>query len=214
VVVNESEVRELLSPFGLQLSSEQIAKLLTYLELLMRWNKKINLTAIRSPDECVTRHFGESLYLTRFVELEGSLLDVGSGAGFPGLALKIAFPRLQVTLLEPAGKKRAFLKEAARVCGMESVEVRSDRLEEFLGLREAAWFDAATSRAVGRLRDLIPQAAECLRPGGGLYLWLSQDQAREAAAGGRNVIEWADPIPIPLSMRRQIWRGWRRSVNS
>jgi len=212
--VSESEARELLSSFGLQLSSEQIAKLLTYLELLLRWNKKINLTAIRSPDECVTRHFGESLYLTRFVELEGSLLDVGSGAGFPGLALKIAFPRLQVTLLEPVGKKRAFLKEAARVCGMESVEVRSDRLEEFLGLGETMRFAAATSRAVGRLSHLVPQAAECLRPGGGLYLWLSQDQAREAAAGGRNVIEWADPIPIPLSMKRQIWRGWRRSVNS
>ncbi len=208
----EGQVHELLSPFGLELTSEQIAKLADYLELLLRWNTRINLTAIRSPDECVTRHFGESLYLARFVELEGGLLDIGSGAGFPGLALKIAFPRLRVTLLEPVGKKRAFLKEAARVCRMEPVEVRSERLEEFLGRgAENVQFDAVTSRAVGKLRRIIPLAARCLRPGGGLYLWLSQGQGQEAAAAGTPLIDWTDPISIPLGHWRQIWRGRRRA---
>ena len=106
------------------------AKLSITFRLLLRWNEKINLTAIRNPAECVTRHFGESLFLAHHVNLQGSLLDIGSGAGFPGLALKIVFPELSVTLLEPVTKKRAFLKEAARVCGFSQVSVRGERLEE------------------------------------------------------------------------------------
>jgi 16S rRNA (guanine527-N7)-methyltransferase len=212
MMVSGEQVCELLAPFGLKLSSSQIAKLLTYLDLLLRWNTKINLTAIRSPEECITRHFGESLYPARFAQLEGSLLDIGSGAGFPGLALMIAFPELQVTLLEPVGKKRAFLKEVARLCEMlQSVEVRSDRLDEFVLFgKGSALFDAATSRAVGELRNLVPKAVRCLKPSGSLFLWLSQDQGKEAAAGGRNLIEWTDPIPIPLARQRQIWWGRRR----
>jgi len=211
-MVGENEVRELLGPFGLQLTSEQIAQLLTYLNLLLRWNIKINLTAIRSAEECITRHFGESLYLARFVQLKGGLLDIGSGAGFPGLALMIVFPHLQVTLLEPVAKKRAFLKEVARLCEMQSVEVRPERLDVFVPfVAGAAQFDAATSRAVGGLRELIPKAVRCLKPRGALFLWLSQDQGREAVATGRNCIDWTDPIPIPLSHQRQIWRGRRQS---
>src|SRR5215831_19819217 len=98
-MLNETEVRGLLAPFGLRLSSEAISRILAYLELLLRWNAKINLTAIRSAGECVTRHFGESLYVSKLGELKGDLLDIGSGAGFPGLALKIVFPGLRVTLL-------------------------------------------------------------------------------------------------------------------
>ena len=198
-----------MSPFGLQLASEQIGRLSTYLDLLLRWNEKINLTAIRSAEECITRHFGESLYLARFAELRGGLLDIGSGAGFPGLALMIAFPQLQVTLLEPVAKKRAFLKEVARLCELlQSVEIRPERLDEFVlfGIGSAQ-FDGASSRAVGQLRELIPKAARCLKPSGSLFLWLSQDQGRAALAAGRNWIDWTDPVPIPLSDRRQIWRG-------
>ena len=97
-MLGETTVRQLLRPFGLDLSSNQIGQLSAYLELLVRWNQKINLTAIRDRETCVTRHFGESLYLGRSAELDGRLLDIGSGAGFPGLSLKILFPGLVVTL--------------------------------------------------------------------------------------------------------------------
>jgi 16S rRNA (guanine527-N7)-methyltransferase len=212
-VISESRARELLAPFGLRLASDEISRMLAYLELLLRWNAKINLTAVRTPGECVTRHFGESLYLAAFTELEGTLLDIGSGAGFPGLALKITFPKLRVTLLEPVAKKRAFLKEVARACEMESVEVRFERLGEFLRQRletgKHALFDAATSRAVGNLSRLIPEAAGSLRLGGGLYLWLGQEQAWDVAEVGRGLVDWDTPIRIPLAERRQIWRGRR-----
>ena len=86
-MLSEARARTLLEPFQLNLTSEQVRDLLTYLELLLSWNRRINLTGVRSAEECITRHFGESLYLARSVPLEGRLLDIGSGAGFPGLAL-------------------------------------------------------------------------------------------------------------------------------
>jgi hypothetical protein len=125
-VVDQTRLHQLLQPFGLDLTPEKAEKTLAYLTLLLRWNQKINLTAIRDPEECVTRHFGESLFIARHMQLHGSLLDIGSGAGFPGLALKIAFPEISTTLLEPVAKKRAFLKEAARTCGFDKVNVRAD----------------------------------------------------------------------------------------
>jgi 16S rRNA (guanine527-N7)-methyltransferase len=207
-MLSESRVRELLDPFEVELTSAQIGCLLTYLDLLVRWNQKINLTAIRTPEECVTRHFGESLYLARWVRLEGTLLDIGSGAGFPGLALKIALPGLAATLLEPVAKKRAFLKEVARACEMKSVEVRAERLEQLGRQRPVPSFDAVTARAVGPLDRLVPEAAACLKVGGHLCLWLSHSQAA-SLAGTRSLLEWQSHIPLPLSREREIWVGAR-----
>lgn len=208
-MLSEAEIRALLDAFGLRLSSEQSAQLLTYLELLIRWNNKINLTAIRSPEECVTRHFGESLFLARWLKLQGTLLDVGSGAGFPGLALRILFPDLTTTLLEPVAKKRAFLKEVARACGMASVEVRGDRLEQFVAENPGVSFDTVTARAVGQLDQLVPEAACCLRTGSNLCLWLGLEQVAQAK-GASPPVEWSEPIPLPLSHQRVMLVGTRR----
>jgi 16S rRNA (guanine527-N7)-methyltransferase len=205
-MLEEATVRRLLEPFGLSLRSEQIGQVIAYLELLLRWNKKINLTGIRDGESCVRRHFGESLYLGRWVELQGRLLDIGSGAGFPGLCLKIVFPDLSVTLLEPVGKKRAFLKEVARVCGMIFVEVRRERLEDFAGAGWAGLYDAATARAVGHLEELIPQAARCLKPGGELFLWLGPRQARDIGYITGDVSE-VRRLPLPGGGPGEIWWG-------
>jgi 16S rRNA (guanine527-N7)-methyltransferase len=205
-VLDEARLRQLLEPFGLDLSTLQAEQILAYLQLLLRWNQKINLTAIRTPEECVTRHFGESLLIARHVELRGSLLDIGSGAGFPGLALKIAFPQLAVTLLEPVAKKRAFLKEAARACGFAQIEVRGERLEDWAGATSAPAFDFATMRAVGNLEVLVPLAAQCLMPGGSLFLWLTKEQAA-GLVGIESGLTWGDPVPIPLARTSEVWRG-------
>ena len=205
-MLDELRLRHLLEPFGLDLTPIQAEQTLGYLHLLLRWNEKINLTAIRNEAECVTRHFGESLYVSSHLRLHGSLLDIGSGAGFPGLALKIVFPELSVTLLEPVTKKRAFLKEAARVCGFDHVTVSGDRLEELAAASPAPTFDFATMRAVGNLDALVPLAAQSLKPGGSLLLWLSHEQA-----SGLTTIDsgltWQDPLPIPLSRTTEVWRG-------
>jgi 16S rRNA (guanine527-N7)-methyltransferase len=204
-MLGEPTVRQLLEPFGLSLSTDQINQLITYLELLLRWNKKINLTGIRDAQSCVSRHFGESLYLGRWVRLHGRLLDIGSGAGFPGLCLKIIFPDLSVTLLEPVAKKRGFLKEAARVCGMNFVEVRGERLEDFAGAPLAPLYDAATARAVGHLAGLIPLASRCLKPGGELFLWLSRRQTSTIAySGGMSEVR---TLRVPGGGQGEIWWG-------
>ena len=205
-MIDETRLRQLLEPFGLDLSPEQTKQTLAYLELLLRWNQKINLTAICDPKQCVTRHFGESLFLVTHRQLNGTLLDIGSGAGFPGLALKIAFPELSVTLLEPVAKKRAFLKEAARVAGFTHVVARGDRLEDFVHAAPAPAFDFATMRAVGNLEALVPMAAMCLKPGGSLLLWLTRDQAT-ALADIESDLVWQAPLPIPLTRTGEIWTG-------
>jgi 16S rRNA (guanine527-N7)-methyltransferase len=205
-VLSEVRLRQLLEPFGLNLTSPQASQTLAYSDLLSRWNQKINLTAIRDPEECVLRHFGESLFIARHAPLQGALLDIGSGAGFPGLALKIPFPALAVTLLEPVAKKRAFLKEAARVCGFTQIQMRAERLEEFLLTVPTPRFDFATSRAVGKLERLVPQATDCLKPGGSILLWLTRDQGQRL----RNIdhrLTWNEPLHIPLTRTGEIWCG-------
>ena len=203
-MLTDSNVRTLLEPFGLELTTEQVSQLLAYLELLLRWDQRINLTAIRNPEECVTRHFGESLYISKLLKLEGSLLDVGSGAGFPGLALKIVFPTISATLLEPIAKKRAFLKEVARACAMNSVEVRTERIEEFSAVKQS--FETVTARAIGKLEQLIPAAAGFLKPGGRVCLWLSLEQV-QALIKSKALFRWSDPVLLPLSRQRVILVG-------
>src|SRR5689334_19930988 len=208
-MLDESRARILLEPFDLRLSSDQIRQILVYLELLRRWNPRINLTAVRSAEEALTRHFGESLILSRLTKIEGNLLDIGSGAGFPGLALQVVFPGVATTLLEPVAKKRAFLKEVVRSCGFESVEVRPERLHEFVATARCERFSAITARAVGHFYQLVPEAIKVLNPGGKLYLWVGHKQGNDLLQSCGDV-EWGSPIPIPLGREREIWTGWRK----
>ena len=205
-MIDQARLGQLISPFGIALAPWQASTLLIYLDLLLHLNQRINLTAIRRPEECVTRHFGESLYLAKWVSLSGRLLDVGSGAGFPGLALKLAAPELAVTLLEPVAKKRAFLKEVARACELDRVEVRGERLRVFLRLSPLPRFDLVTARAVGELEELAKDSARCLAPGGRLCLWLSH---RQASALTRQALgfTWDPPLDLPLGRERQILVG-------
>jgi 16S rRNA (guanine527-N7)-methyltransferase len=194
----------LLAPFETEPTAPQLDQMSAYLELLLRWNAKINLTAIRTAEECVKRHFGESFYLGRFVVLSGRNLDIGSGAGFPALALKILWPGLESTLLEPVAKKRAFLKEVLRICRMSRVEVRPERLSDYISRPDAMVFDSVTSRAVGGLEKLLPQAVRCVKPVGMLCFWTTADPA---ALGNVAGIEWRQIIAVPGSEHRKILIG-------
>ncbi len=205
-MIDEARLGQLLSPFGVTLTGQRARSLLVYLNLLMRWNQRINLTAIRRPEECVTRHFGESFYLAACLPLNGRLLDVGSGAGFPGLALKIVAPDLAVTLLEPVAKKRAFLKEVARACEFDRVEVRGDRLRDFLRQAPSVPFNLVTARAVGRLEELAKDSARCLVPGGYLCLWLAKRQA-ETLIQQPLGFSWDLRIGLPGARAREILLG-------
>ena len=205
-MLTRQTVRELLAPFNARLPDEGVEALLEYLGLLLRWNEKINLTSIRTPEECITRHFGESFLMANVVPPRGRLLDIGSGAGFPGLAIKLLAPDLEVVLLEPVAKKRAFLKEVARACGMGRVSVLGSRAEEFSRTGESGSFDIVTLRAVGGLRSLVPAAASLLKPGGHLCLWVGSQQVAEISKMDAE-FQWLEPVPIPLSQERKILVG-------
>lgn len=191
-------------PFGIELDWRQVGQLSTYLDLLLRWNEKIHLTSIRGAEKSVTRHFGESLFLSGHEKLQGHLLDVGSGAGFPGLALKIALPDIQTTLLEPITKKRAFLKEVIRACEFEGVEVRPERLEGFRG--GEIRFCSITMRAVGSPKERITEAWEALANDGKMYLWLSRAQRKGL---NETPITWFRWLDLPMSRDRGILMGTR-----
>src|ERR1022692_1287749 len=120
--MDAARIAELLGPFlgGEPLSPDLAAQLQAYLELLLRWNARINLTAVRDPEQIVTRHFGESLFAARVLRDTGALAagatlaDVGSGAGFPGIPIQLFAPDVRVTLIESQNKKATFLREVVR----------------------------------------------------------------------------------------------------
>ncbi len=190
------------------LSETQLNNISMYIDILLRWNARINLTAIRDPEEIVTRHFGESLFLARKLVPEPSssaslkVADVGSGAGFPGLPLKIWAPEVVLTLIEANTKKATFLKEVCRALKLEDVQVLSERAETIA----PESFDLVTMRAVERFSSSLPTAARLVRPGGRLAILVSKEQtsARSELAPG---LRWAQPLPVPMSQSRVLAVG-------
>ena len=197
-----------ISGLGLRLSERQIERLTTHFALLVHWNRKINLTAVRRPEQIAVRHFEESLFLTKVVKVEtGLLMDVGSGAGFPGLPVKIACSAISAVLLEPSKKKTAFLKEVIRHCGLEGIAVRSERLEEAAQGPLAGRASLVTLRAVALTADLLVDLKKLLAPDGRLALFLGEKDALVLTASGE--MQWEPPAPIPHSERRVILVGRR-----
>jgi 16S rRNA (guanine527-N7)-methyltransferase len=130
------------------------AQLTLYLTLILKWNARTNLTAIRTPEEIVRRHFGESLFAGLHLGPCSTLLDFGSGAGFPGIPIQLLHPEISVTLAESQGKKAAFLREAVRTLGLDS-EVWPDRVESMPPNRQ---FDTVALRAVDGMDEAVAEA--------------------------------------------------------
>lgn len=161
-----SRISSLLTPFlDAPLAPAQLEALAAYLDLLLRWNTRVNLTAVRDAESIVTRHFGESLFAAGRLLEPGSgvalrAFDVGSGAGFPGLPLKIFCPGVRLTLIESQHKKAAFLKEVIRALRLENTDVFTGRAEDY---PEAGTGDLVTLRAVEHFERILPIAARLLR---------------------------------------------------
>ena len=137
------------------LSDEQIESYKTYSKLLQEWNKVMDLTAIDEEEQIIEKHFYDSLISAKYFKYENqTLLDIGSGAGFPGLVLAIAFPNLNITLLEPTLKRCNFLNAVINKLGLKNVNVINDRAENFISAKREA-YDLVTSRAVSRLNMLL-----------------------------------------------------------
>jgi 16S rRNA (guanine527-N7)-methyltransferase len=204
------------------LTASQLKHISTYIDILLRWNARINLTALRQPEEIVTRHFGESLFAARHLfparvgaglrparaerssAARDHLVDVGSGAGFPGLPIRIWAPHIRLTLIEPNQKKATFLHEVTRALTLTDVNVFPGRTEAFL----ATHADVVTLRAVERFEAILPVAARLVAPAGRLALLIGQAQANRVPELAPD-FQWPSTIPIPLSSQRVLLIGAR-----
>jgi 16S rRNA (guanine527-N7)-methyltransferase len=165
-------------------------KFRAYLELLLRWNQRLSLTAVREPDGIIQRHFLECAFVAgRLPQDIADLLDYGSGAGLPGIPIAICRPEIRVTLAEAHGKKASFLREALRVLSLEG-EVYDGRVEAM----PERIFDAVAMRAVEKMDLAIPFALERVKRYIVLLTTERSDLARGTAMPG---LEWLEPVSIP-----------------
>jgi 16S rRNA (guanine(527)-N(7))-methyltransferase RsmG len=271
--MHPARIAELLEPFlgprdQRPKTQDLIPSISTYIDILLHWNARINLTAIRDPEDIVTRHFGESLFAARQLfpmcalggtaapgcpaerstaahdaaedvggraalggraVLQGRVseakefgvlapevvandqgqttndrvADLGSGAGFPGLPIKLWAPHLSLTLIESNHKKTAFLREVTRALTLTNVNIQERRAEQLT--QGAAGFDLITMRAVEHFARILPVAASLLAPGGRLALLLGSSQLDQARSLPN--MSWAEPTPVPQSRSRVLLIG-------
>jgi 16S rRNA (guanine527-N7)-methyltransferase len=224
-----ARIAELLQPFMVDdcnsgrseesavLSFTQLTHISTYIDTLLRWNARINLTAIRSPEEIVTRHFGESIFAARQLfpnvhvaeasakaerESAVQVVDLGSGAGFPGLPIKLWAPGIHLALIESNQRKVAFLREVCRVLTLTDVDVFGGRAEDFPLSRA----EVVTLRAVERFDAALPLAVRLAKNQGHLALLISRAQL-DLVGQLAPKVQWSPPIQIPLSLNRILLIG-------
>lgn len=210
-VPSASSISAWLQPYGVLLSDLQIAQVQTYIAILVFWNHKFNLTSIDDPQEIVGRHFGESFFCANFMPAEKSrLADVGSGAGFPGLPLKIIRHGNEVFLIEQDTRKAAFLNEVARTLHLESVKVLRTHYETLDP--DFGELDTIVARAIGNYKNLLKWAFPRLTSNGRVILLLGLDDATKMTqVKGWN---WSQPNPIPHSSKRVIIVGTKSKQSS
>lgn len=212
-----ARINELLQPFLLvsasrRLTEKDLQDISTYIDILQRWNARVNLTGIRSEEEIVTRHFGESFFAAAhmFPTSDGqarlknpaapAVVDVGSGAGFPGIPIKLWAPEVSLTLIEANHKKATFLREVTRSLALTGVNIQNTRAENV-----ETEFDLVTLRAVEQFETILPIAASLLAPSALISLLISTAQLPKALSTPKVV--WRPPIPLPQSTSRVLLVG-------
>ena len=200
-------IRRALEEFGLPAYEEQALQIQQYIKILLTWNDKVNLTAIRDPLEILYRHFCESMFAGISVPIErGRLADAGTGAGFPGLPLKILHPGLQLFLIESNLKKATFLAEVIRELGLRDTQVLVRRYEE-LG-EELAPLDFVCARALGEFPKFLDWVHSDRLAAKEVVLWIGANDISEIHKVQTWI--WREPIPVPNSLRRILLVGSRK----
>lgn len=207
--MSESEFIKQLEEIGITLTELQQKKLKEYCTFLLEYNSHTNLTAIKDPNAVYLKHFYDSLMAAKYVDFHkiSSLLDIGTGAGFPGMVLKIVFPNIRVTLLDSNHKKTDFLKELVKRLQLSDIEIINARAEEY-AQSHLEEFDMVTSRAVAKLRILVELGLPMLKIGGHFIALKGncEEELEEALdtisiMGGKVAQKVEDNLPIEESIR-------------
>lgn len=169
---------------GLTLESDQIRCLTAHARELISWNKKMNLTAIRTPELIAEKHFVDALAVSRFFTDEKRVMDMGSGGGFPAIPLKVMHPEISFVLADAVRKKVTFLNHVIRTLGLKDIRAEHARVEDMARDRElAGTFDAVVSRGFARLETFASLALPMLRPGGAIWALKGEGGAGEITPG-------------------------------
>lgn len=183
-------LKEMLAGYGIDINADMAEKFKKYSELLLEWNQKINLTAITDPKEIVIKHFVDSLLLSSAIDIQDqTIVDIGTGAGFPGIPLKIARPKIKLTLLDSLNKRLIFLKEVINNLTLDNVSIIHARAED--GAREKNLrenFSIATSRAVASLPALLEYTLPYVKVGG-IFAAMKGPNADEEVEASQNALD-------------------------
>ncbi len=205
--VETSAIGRLLEPFA-NLDEQRLRLISIYIDVLLKWNARVNLTAVRDPAEIVTRHFGESFFAARLLCSQpphGRVIDLGSGAGFPGIPMAMAMPESRFVLIESQQKKATFLREAIFSLGLKNATVFAGRGEDYPDQA-----DLVTMRAVERFDKALPAALELLAPEGRIALMIGAAQLPQAKSLAPKV-DWADPVVVPGGHSRILLVGSKKA---
>jgi len=209
--VSQETVRRALGEFQISIETQQVVLIQRYIKTLLRWNEKLNLTAIRDPLEILYRHFCESMFASGAIPVDkGRLADIGSGPGFPGIPLKILRPELELCLVESNVKKGTFLAEVVRELQLTNTRVLISRYEE-LG-EELTPLDFVCSRAVGEFGPFLEWAGSSRIGAGQVILWIGGRDLEEVQKSKQ--WEWREPILIPKSLQRYLLVGKKKEMSA
>lgn len=186
-MIDKSRLEGKAAALDISLSGAQLDLLDQYAQLLVEYNQKVNLTAITNPEGIEDKHFVDSLLFARHPQVAGKMVDVGTGAGFPGVVAKIYKPELELTLMEPTGKRVEFLKYLCGQLGLTGVEFAKERAEEAARKQWREVFDVATARAVAALPVLSEYCLPLVRVGGIFLAMKGPDGQQELAAAHRAI---------------------------
>lgn len=202
--LTDTRISETLAPYGVSPSAELSERIRIYVATLLQWNAKIALTTVAKTSDILRVHFGESFFAGRVAEIvKGRAADIGTGAGFPSIPIRMVNPELKLTLVEPVTKKTVFIAEVLRKIAIDDVSIMRNRMEELAD--DALRFDFVISRALGRYERLLSWARSRISSKGKVVLLVTLADAIQLRKA--SLWQWQEPVKVPESHSRVVLVG-------